>query len=69
VLLLAIKITLIRAKVTGTLGIKGVVKGLIAREVNGIEIEVKVVNVEAIGAKTNHVRTLKSRKIILRTSY
>ena len=68
-LLLAIKITLIRAKVTGTLGIKGVVKGLIAREVNGIEIEVKVVNVEAIGAKTNHVRTLKSRKIILRTSY
>ena len=68
-LLLAIKITLIRAKVTGTLGIKGVVKGLIAREVNGIEIEVKVVNVEAIGAKTNHVRTLRSRRIILRTSY
>ena len=63
-LLLAIKITLIRAKVTGTLGIKGVVKGLIAREVNGIEIEVKVVEVEAIVAKTNHVRTLRSRSII-----
>ena len=25
--------------------------------------------VEAIGAKTNHVRTLKSRKIIPKTSY
>jgi len=27
-----------------------------------------VAKVEAIGAKTNHVRTLRSRKIILRTS-
>jgi hypothetical protein len=62
VLLLVAKTTLIRAKVTGMLGIKGVVKGLIGREV-------KVVEVEAIRAKTNHVRTLKSRKIILRTSY
>ena len=57
---LAAKIILIRAKVTGTLGIKGVVKGLIAREVNGIEIEVKVVNVEAIGAKTSYVRTTRT---------
>jgi hypothetical protein len=62
VLLLVAKTTLIRAKVTGMLGIKGVVKGLIGREV-------KVVEVEAIRAKTNHVRTLKSRRIILRTSY
>jgi hypothetical protein len=62
VLLLVAKTTLIRAKVTGMLGIKGVVKGLIGREV-------KVVEVEAIRAKTNHVRTLKSRRIILKTSY
>ena len=60
-LLLVAKTTLIRAKVTGMLGIKGVVKGLIGREV-------KVVEVEAIRAKTNHVRT-KSRRTILRTSY
>jgi hypothetical protein len=68
VLLLATKITLIRAKVTRTLGIRRVVEGLIAREVKGVEIEVKVVKVEAIGAKTNHVRT-KFRRIILRISY
>ena len=66
---LAAKTTLIRARVTGTLGIRGVVEGLIAREVEGVEIEVKVAEVEAIGAKTNHVRTLRSRRIILRTSY
>jgi hypothetical protein len=68
VLLLAAKTTLIRAKVTGTLRIKGVVKGLIGQEVKGVEIEVKVAKVEAIGAKTNHVRT-KSRRTILKTSY
>jgi len=67
--LLAAKITLIRARVTGTLGIRGVIEGPIAREVKGVEIEVKVAEVEAIGAKTNHVRTLRSRRIILRTSY
>ena len=67
--LLAAKTTLIRARVTGTLGIRGVVEGLIAREVEGVEIEVEVVEVEAMGAKTNHVRTLRSRRIILRTSY
>jgi hypothetical protein len=67
VLLLAKK-ALIRARVTGTLGIKGVVKGLIIREEEGVKIEVKVAKVEAIGAKTNHVRT-KSRRTILRTSY
>jgi hypothetical protein len=67
VLLLAKK-ALIRARVTGTLGIKGVVEGLIGREVKGVKIEVKVVKVEAIGAKTNHVRT-KSKRTILRTSY
>ena len=66
---LAAKTTLIRARVTGTLGIRGVVEGLIAREVEGVEIEVKVAEVEAMGAKTNHVRTLRSRRIILRTSY
>jgi hypothetical protein len=69
VLLLAAKIILIRAKVTGTLGIRGVVKGLIAREEEGVKIEVKVIKVEAIRAKTNHVRTLRSKRIILRTSY
>jgi hypothetical protein len=62
------KKALIRARVTGTLGIRGVVKGLIGQEVKGVKIEVKVAEVEAIGAKTNHVRT-KSRRIILRTSY
>ena len=67
--LLAAKITLIRARVTGTLGIRGVIEGLIAREVEGVEIEVEVAEVEAMGAKTNHVRTLRSRRIILRTSY
>ena len=66
---LAAKITLIRARVTGTLGIRGVVKGLIGQEVEGVEIEVKVAEVEAIGAKTNHVRTLRSKRIILRISY
>jgi hypothetical protein len=67
VLLLAKK-ALIRARVTGTLGIRGVVEGLVGREVKGVKIEVKVAKVEAIGAKTNHVRT-KSRRTILRTSY
>jgi hypothetical protein len=65
---LVAKTTPIRARVTGTLGIKGVVKGPVGREVKGVEIEVEVAEVEAIGAKTNHVRT-KSRRIILRTSY
>jgi hypothetical protein len=68
VLLLAAKTTLIRAKVTGTLGIRGVVKGLIAREEEGVKIEVKVAKVEAIRAKMSHVRT-KSKRTILRTSY
>jgi hypothetical protein len=66
---LAAKTTLIRARVTGTLGIKGVIEGPIAREVKGVKIEVKVAKVEAIRAKTNHVRTLKFKRIILRTSY
>ena len=67
-LLLVAKTTLIRARVTGMLGIRGVVEGLIIREEEGVKIEVKVVKVEAIGAKTNHVRTLRSKRIILRTS-
>jgi hypothetical protein len=62
------KKALIRARVTGTLGIRGVVKGLVGREVKGVKIEVEVAEVEAIRAKTNHVRT-KSRRTILRTSY
>jgi hypothetical protein len=65
---LAAKTTLIRAKVTGTLVIRGVVKGPIGREVKGVKIEVKVAKVEAIRAKTNHVRT-KSKRTIPRTSY
>jgi hypothetical protein len=67
-MLLLAKKALIRARVTGTLGIRGVVEGLVGREVEGVEIEVKVAKVEAMGAKTNHVRT-KSRRTILRTSY
>jgi hypothetical protein len=67
VLLLAKK-ALIRARVTGMLGIRGVVEGLIGQEVEGVKIEVKVAKVEAIRAKTNYMRT-KSRRIILRTSY
>jgi len=68
VLLLVVKTILIRAKVTGTLGIRGVVEGPIAREEEGVEIEVKVAKVEAIRAKISHVRT-KFRRTILRTSY
>ena len=67
-LLLAAKTTPIRARVTGTLGIRGVVKGLIAREEKGVKIEVKVAKVEAIRAKMSHVRT-KFRRTILKTSY
>jgi hypothetical protein len=48
VLLLAKK-ALIRARVTGTLGIKGVIKGLIGREEEGVEIEAaKVAKAKAI---------------------
>jgi hypothetical protein len=39
VLLLVVQITLIRARVTRTLGIRGVVKGLIVREEEGVKIE------------------------------
>jgi len=68
--LLAAKTTLIRARVTRTLGIRGVVEGPIVQEEEEVKIEAaEVVEVEAIRAKTNHVRTLKSRRIILRTSY
>jgi hypothetical protein len=63
---LVAKTTLIRAKVTGT---PGTINEVVGREVKGVEIEVKVAEVEAIGAKTNHVRTLRSRRIILRISY
>jgi hypothetical protein len=66
-MLLLAKKALIRAKVTGTLGIRGVVKGPIGREVKGVKIEVEVAEVEAIRAKTNHVRT-KSKRTILKTS-
>ena len=48
-LLLAAKTTLIRAKVTGTLGIRGVVKGPIVREEEGVKIEaVEVAKAKAI---------------------
>jgi hypothetical protein len=49
VLPLAAKTTLIRAKVTGTLVIRGVVEGPIIREEKGVEIEAaKVVKAKAI---------------------
>ena len=59
---------LIRARVTGTPGIT-TNKGVVNREVEGVEIEVEVAEVEAIGAKTNHVRTLRFKTIILKISY
>ena len=64
-LLLVAKTTLIRLKATGTLG---TINEGVDQEVKGVKIEVKVVEVEAIGAKTNHVRTLRSRRIIPRIS-
>ena len=67
-LLLVAKTTPIRARVTGTPGII-TNKGVIDREVKGVKIEVKVAKVEAIRAKTNHMRTLRSRRIIPRISY
>ena len=57
---LAAKITPIRAKVTGTLGIKGVIEGLIAREEEGVKIEVVKAKDVAIGAKTSHMRTIRT---------
>jgi hypothetical protein len=66
--LLVAKITLIRARVTGTPGTT-TNEGVVDREVEGVEIEVKVAEVEAIGAKTNHVRTLRFRRITPRISY
>jgi hypothetical protein len=65
---LVAKTTLIRARVTGTPGIT-TNEGVVDREVKGVEIEVEVAEVEAIRAKTNHVRTLMFRRIILRISY
>jgi hypothetical protein len=64
------KTTPIRARVTGTLGIRGVVEVPIVREEEGVEIEAaEVAEVEAMGAKMSHVRTkTKSRRTILRTS-
>ena len=62
---LVAKTTLIRAKVTGT---PGTINKVVGREVKGVKIEVKVAEVEAIRAKTNHVKT-KSKRTILRTSY
>ena len=64
--LLVAKITLIRAKVTKT---PGTINEVVKREVKGVKIEVKVAKVEAIRSKTNYVRTLKFKRIILRTSY
>jgi hypothetical protein len=65
-LLLVAKTTLIRAKVTGT---PGTINKVVGREVKGVKIEVKVAKVIAIRAKTNHIRTLRSRRIIPRISY
>jgi hypothetical protein len=66
VLLLVAKITPIRAKVTGT---PGTINKVVRREVKRVKIEVKVAKVEAIRAKTNHIKTLRSKRIILRISY
>jgi hypothetical protein len=61
---LVAKTTPIRARVTGT---PGTINEVVGREVEGVEIEVKVVEVEAMGAKMSHVRT-KSRRTIPKTS-
>jgi hypothetical protein len=65
VLPLAAKTTPIRARVTGTLGIRGVVKGPIVREEEGVKIEAaKVAEAKAIQEvirpKTNHM-TIETR--------
>jgi hypothetical protein len=65
VLLLVAKTTPIRARVTGT---PGTINKVVGQEVKGVKIEVKVAEVEAIGAKMSHVRT-KSKRTIPRTSY
>jgi hypothetical protein len=54
----------IRARVTGT---PGTINEVVGREVEGVEIEVKVAKVEAIRAKMSHVRT-KSKRTIPKTS-
>jgi hypothetical protein len=64
--LLVAKTTPIRARVTGMPGTT-TNEGVVDREVKGVKIEVKVVEVEAIGAKMSHVRT-KSKRTIPRTS-
>jgi hypothetical protein len=64
VLPLVAKTTPIRARVTGT---PGTINEVVGREVKGVKIEVKVVEVEAIRAKMSHVKT-KSKRTILRTS-
>jgi hypothetical protein len=68
VLSLVAKTTLIRAKVTGTPGIT-TNEGVVDREEEGVKIEVKELEDVAIGAKMSHVKTLKFKRIILRTSY
>ena len=56
-LLLVAKITLIRLKVTGTLGT--INKG-VNQEVKRVKIEVVKAKDMAIGAKTSHVRTTRT---------
>ena len=66
-MLLLAKKALIRLRVTGMFG---TINKVVGQEVKGVKIEVKVVEVKAIGAKTSHVRTrTRFRKTILRTSY
>ena len=70
--LLAAKTTPIRAKATGTLGTTTTNEGVVNREVEGVGIEVAEAKDVAIRAKTSHVRTIRtqrSRRTILRTSY
>ena len=64
-MLLLAKKALIRLRVTGMFG---TINKVVGQEVKGVKIEVKVAEVEAIGAKMSHVRT-KSRRTILKTSY
>jgi hypothetical protein len=63
---LLVKKALIRLRVTGTFK---TINEVVGREVKGVEIEVKVAKVEAIRAKTNYVKTLRFRRIILKISY
>jgi hypothetical protein len=61
------KKALIKLKVTRMFG---TINKIVGQEVKGVKIKVKVVEVEAIRAKTSYIRTrTRSKRTILKTSY